>query len=155
MTYSTNYYDRTSGTSGEEPVYLLEITHPQLGSPIRVVRDNLELVSNGNLFIAMAFDIALPDDVHGRLSRVPLTIDNVGRELTQWLDASNGGVGAQVRVMQVMRNDPNVIEFDVTLDLLNVKQNASKVTGELGYENTLGLPALVASYRPDNSPGLF
>ena len=106
-------------------------------------------------YIALAFDIQLPDDVEGKLSRIPLRIDNVGRELTQWLDASRGGIGAQARVMQVMRNEPDVLEFDITMDLLNVRQNGAFVTGELGYENTLGLAAMVASYRPDNTPGLF
>jgi len=106
-------------------------------------------------YIALAFDIQLPDDVEGKLSRIPLKIDNVGRELTQWLDASRGGIGAQARVMQVMRDEPDVLEFDVTMDLLNVRQNGAFVTGELGYENTLGLAAMVAQYRPDNTPGLF
>ena len=85
----------------------------------------------------------------------PIRMDNVGRELTQWLDASSGGIGSQVRVMMVMRDEPDVLEFDVTLDLMNVKQTAAYITGELGYENTLGMPALIASYRPDNTPSIF
>lgn len=106
-------------------------------------------------YIAMDFDIQLPDDMQGKLPRAPLSIDNVGKELTQWLDASKGGRGAQVRVMQVMRDDPDTIEYDVTMDLLNVVQNAARVTGELGYEDTLNLPALGMTYRPDNTSGLF
>lgn len=153
--YTTNFVDKTASTSGEEPVYLLEITHPQLAVPVRVVRDTQNIVSNGNTFIALAFEISLPDDVQGKQPRAPLRIDNVGRELTQWLEASQGGRGAQVRVMQVMRDDPNTLEYDVTLDLLNVRQNGAFVTGELGYENTLDLPALAATYRPDNTPGIF
>lgn len=106
-------------------------------------------------YIALAFDIQKPSDVGGQLARIPIRIDNVGRELTQWLDASNGGQGATARVMQVMRDDPDTLEFDMTLDLLGVKQNSAFVTGELGYENTLALPALVMSYRPDNTPPMF
>jgi len=155
MTYSANFREKTAATSGEEPLYLMEITHPQLEIPVRVVRDTVDLVSNGETFVAFAFDIQLPDDVAGQLPRCPIRIDNVGRELTQWLDASSGGIGSQVRVMQVMRDDPDTIEFDVTLDLLNVKQSSAFVTGDLGYENTLGMPALIASYRPDNTPGIF
>jgi hypothetical protein len=155
MPYSANFKEKTGSTSGEEPVYLLEISHAALAVPVRVVRDTQDLVSNGNTFIALAFEIQLPSDIEGRLPRVPIRIDNIGRELTQWLDASNGGQGATARVMQVMRDDPDTLEYDVTLDLLNVKQNGAFVTGELGYENTLALPALVASYRPDNTPAIF
>ena len=153
--YSAHFRDRTGSSSGQEPLYLLEITHPQLAVPVRVVNDNQDLVSNGNTFTAMAFRISLPDDVAQQMPRAQLAIDNVGRELTQWLEASNGGQGAQVRVMQVMRDTPNVIEADYTLDLLNVKQTVFEVTADLGYEDTLGRPALVATYRPENTPGLF
>ena len=155
MTYSANFREKTSVTSGEEPLYLLEITHPQLTQPVRVVRDTADLVSNGATFVAFSFDIQLPDDTPTQMPTCPIRMDNVGRELTQWLDASSGGIGSQVRVMMVMRDEPDVLEFDVTLDLMNVKQTAAYITGELGYENTLGMPALIASYRPDNTPSIF
>lgn len=153
--YTANFKEKTGSTSGEEALYLLEITHPQLSVPVRVVRDTQDIVSNGNTFIAMSFDIQLPDDLAGRLPRAPIQIDNVGRELTSWIDESKGGRGAQVRVMQVMRDDPDTLEYDVTMDLLRVSQNGAFVTGELGYEDTLNAPALLASYRPDNTPGIF
>jgi hypothetical protein len=153
--YSAAYRSRVGSTAGEEPVYLLEITHPQLGAPVRIVRDTQDLVSNGHTYIAMAFDIQLPDDLSQSLPRAPIRIDNVGRELTQWIDASGGGRGAQVRLMQVMRSDPDTIEYDVMLDLIEVRQNGAHIVGELGYEDTLNVPALGETYRPDNTPGLF
>jgi hypothetical protein len=57
--------------------------------------------------------------------------------------------------MQVMRDTPNVIEFDITCDLLSVSQNALEVSGELGFEDLLSRPALAVLYRPDNTPPLF
>lgn len=106
-------------------------------------------------FIAMAFDIQMPDDVARQLPRAPIRIDNVGDELSQVLEATNGGRGAQVRVMQVMRDTPEVIEYDITMDLLNVKQNRAWILGDLGFDNMLGLAGLAVTYRPDNTPGLF
>jgi len=155
VTYSANFKEKTGSTSGVAPVYLLEITHAQLAQPIRVVNDNSDLTSNGNNFVAMAFRVSLPDDIERQLPRARIAIDNVGRELVQWLEASAGGKGAKVRIMQVMRDAPNVIEADYTLDLINVRQNAIEVSGELGFEDTLNLPALPVTYRPDNAPGLF
>jgi len=153
--YTANFKEKTGSTSGEEPVYLLEITHPQLAQPVRVVRDTDNLVSNGNTFIALDFDIALPDDVQGKLPRAPIRIDNIGRELTQWLDGSKGGKGAQVRIMQVMRSAPDLIEYEITTDLLRVRQDGGYINGEVGYEDTLNVPALLATQRPDNQPGIF
>jgi hypothetical protein len=153
--YTANFKEKVSSTSGEAPVYLLTIEHPQLATPIRVVNDNSDFTSNGNTFTAMAFQISLPDDVADQLPRAKIAIDNIGRELTQWLDASNGGQGATVTVQQVMRNTPNIVEAEYVLDLINVKQDAFQVTGELGYEDTLNAPGLTVYYRPENTPGIF
>ncbi len=153
--YTTHYKERAGALSGAAPVYLLEITHSALAQPVRVVNDNQDLVSNGNTYTAIAFRISLPDDLAGQIPRARLSIDNVGRELTQWLDASSGGRGAQVRLMQVMRDTPDVIEYDVTLDLLNVRQTPLEISGELGFQNVLNLAASAISYRPDNTPALF
>lgn len=153
--YTAHFHEETGSTSGTAPVILLEISHAQLATPIRVVNDNSDLVSDGDTYTAFAFRVTLPTDIAGQLPRATLTIDNVGRELTQWLDASNGGKGAQVRFMQVMRDTPDVIEYDITLDLLNVSQTLSTVSAELGYDDTLNLPGLPITYRPDVAPGIF
>lgn len=101
------------------------------------------------------FDIEQPDDFENKLPEGSIRIDNIGRELVQWLEASGGGRGAQVRVMQVMRDLPDVLESDITVDLLQVTQKNAFVAGRLGYEDTLSSPALAAMYRPENAPGLF
>ena len=157
--YSANFKEKTGSTSCEAPLVLLEITHDQLAAPIRVVNDNQDFVlqvgSPSLTFTALAFRITLPEQMTGSLPKARLAIDNVGRELVQWIDQSNGGAGARVRIMQVMRDDPAVIELDLTLDLLNVQQNALEIVGELGYDDTLGRPAILAIYRPENTPGMF
>lgn len=152
---STNYREQVNPTAGVEPVYLLEITHPQLSQPIRVVNDNQDLVSQGNTYTAFAFRISLPDDISKQMPSVPLMIDNIGREMTQWLEASSGGKGAQVTIKQVMRNAPDVIEMSYTFTLLHVAQNMLTITGQLGYENLLNQPCLTATYTPDTAPAIF
>lgn len=154
-TYSSHFLESIGNTSGEAPVYLLEIEHADLATPIRVVNDTQDLVSNGDTYIAFAFRVTLPDDLEGQLPRARLSIDNVGRELVQWLDSSGGGQGATVRIMQVMRDDPDTIEFEITLDLVNVSQNVIEVSGELGFEDTLNLSGVPIRYSPDVAPGLF
>lgn len=153
--HSANFKKRTGASAGSEPVVLLEITHPELLAPARVVNDNQDLISNGQNFVACGFETHMPDDQAGAMPRVPIAIDNLGGELTAWLDDSAGGRGAQVRMMQVMRDTPNVIEQEFTLELLNSRQNMELIQGELGYENVLDQPALQATYTPETAPGLF
>jgi len=142
-------------SSRERPLILLEIDHPDLAAPVRVVRDTQDITVNGNVFVAMGFDITLPDDLGEGLPRARLSIDNVGRELTTWLEASRGGQGATCRIMQVMRSTPTVIEFDMTMDLSNVVMTPDRVTGTLGFDDTLNRPGVTLTYRPDTAPGLF
>lgn len=155
MPHSAHFRERTAAAGGEEPLYLLEITHAQLSEPIRVVRDTEDLVSNGELFQKCWFEVVWPEDVENRSPRAPLRVDNVGKELTEWLDASAGGRGAQVQVMLVMRDTPDVIEDEALCDLLRVRQDGAFVLGEIGYEDVMNLPGLGVTHRPDVSPGLF
>lgn len=153
--YTANFKELTGSTSGEEPVFLLEINHAQLASPIRLANDTQDLVSNGETFFACAFDVSLPDDIARTMPTAELSLDNIGRELVAWLEGSNGGKGAQVRMMQVMRGTPDIIESDYTLDLLGVKQNMLQIVGQLGFENLFDIPGLAATYTPDLIPGIF
>lgn len=158
--YSANFKEQTGATSGEEPLYLIRITHPQLAVPARYVRDSQNLVITHPVhgveeYFAAWFDVMMPDDVSGKLPRAPIRFDNIGRELTQWIDQSKGGKGAQMEVMQVMREAPAVIEADIVCDLVRVHQNPAFIIGEIGYEDTLNQPALSATYRPDTAPGIF
>lgn len=154
--YSAKYKETVSSTGAREaPLLLLEITHPQLGSPVRVVNDNQDLLSNGLLFVAMAFRVTPPDDLEQGLPRASLAVDNIGRELTQWIEGSAGGADAQVRMMQVLRSDPDTIEWEVTLTMKNLEMDMLEVRGELGFEDILNRPAVPLIYRPDVAPGLF
>lgn len=106
-------------------------------------------------WIACAFRVQFPDDVMMTQPRIPISIDNIGRELTQWLEASNGGKDATVTIMQVMRDTPDIIEQSFVLDLLDSQQNVMEVTANLGYSNVLDLPALTALQNTELQPGIF
>lgn len=155
-----NYTSKTkrlvlSTSSSEVPLFLLEINHSGLSQPIRVVNDTQDLTSNGFLFVALPFRVSLPEDLDKNQPIATLSVDNIGRELTQWLEASNGGEGATCRMMQVLRSVPNTIEWEITMDLRNLSVNITEVTGELSFEDLLGRPGVTITYRPDIAPGLF
>ena len=143
-------------TSADEPfLVLLEITHADLAVPVRVVNDTQAMTSNGIEFIGCPFTVTLPDDVAGQMPQAQLEVDNIGRDLTQWLEFSRGGQGARCRIIQVMRSDPDTIEFDMTLDLTNMKITNETVSGSLGFENMLNRTGTIPTFTPQNAPGLW
>lgn len=145
-----------NATSADEPLLvLLEIAHPALAIPVRVVNDTQDITVGGELFQACPFSISLPDDVDQQLPQAKLEIDNIGRELTQWLEASGGGQGATCRIIQLLRSSSDIIEFDITMDLTGINVTQMTVSGQLGFVDTLNQPAVAERYDPLTAPGLF
>jgi hypothetical protein len=154
--YSDSAKASMNAVSGDEPLLLLlEINHPDLPQPIRVVNDNQNITHLTNTYTAMAFSVKLPDEREQGLPRAEISIDNIGRELTDWLDLSGGGQGSTVRFMHIKRSMPDLIEWEATLDLFNVSQTTQVVSGTLGYQDVLNLPAVAVTYIPSSHPGLF
>lgn len=191
--YSPAARRQLNATSAEaDLVIALEITHAELEVPVRVVNDNqnLTVVVNDNgdpveiEFIACPFEIVLPDDVSGQTPTAKLRVDNIGRELTEWLEYSRGGRGAKVRILQVMRSyggyhrawefgeyaegseaagytqGLNIatwrpFEMDITLDMDSIAIDNLSVTSELGYKRSGSAPAVAMRYTPKTAPGLF
>lgn len=154
--YSPEFKSTLAAVSAPEaPLVLLEISHPDLTTPIRVINDMQGLTSNGNLFVACPFRCILPDDYEGQLPKARLAVDNVGRDLMYWIETSSGGQGSSVRFMQIMRSRPDLIEWEITMNLYNVNVTMQEISADLGFENLFSKPAISMQYRPDNSIGLF
>ena len=191
--YSPAARRQLNATSAEaDLVIALEITHAELEVPVRVVNDNQNLTVVVNVggvpteieFIACPFDIVLPDDVSGQTTTARLSVDNIGRELTEWLEYSRGGKGAKVRILQLMRSygghyreydfgeyatgyfaedyvegiDISTwrpFEMDITLDMDSIAIDNLTVSAELGFRRSGGAPAVAMRYTPKTAPGLF
>ena len=154
--YSSQFKSTLSKVSAEEaPLVLLEISHPALSTPVRVVNDTQDLTSNGNFYIACPFRFIPPDDLENQLPKAKLAVDNVGRDLMHWIETTSGGQGSTVKAMTVMRSRPDQIEWSISMNLYNVQVTMKEVSAELGYDNLFAKPAVARQYRPDNSPGLF
>ena len=132
----------------------LEIRHPAVSQPVRVVNDTCDQSLEGHRFVALRFDMRLADDVEGRTPQAQVTIDNVGRELTGWLEAADGGVGATVRVM-IFTDGAGEPEWEVTMDVAQVRLDQEQIIARLGYDPLLGRRAVTFRHDPETSPGLF
>ena len=150
-------YARTIRESAPERRLLtaLEIRHAAVAAPVRVVNDTEERTIEGNRYVALRFDARLADDAEGQAPQAELAIDNVGRDLTQWLEAAQGGTGATVRVLQVLDIDDPPIEWELTMDVAGVQVDAERVTARLGFDPLLGRAAVTLRHDPQTSPGLF
>ena len=137
-------------------VTALEIRHPALSEPICVVQDTASLDLDGRNHIPLAFRSRLAGDVDGQAPSAEIGIDNVGRELMRWVDAAQGGAGATIRVMRVLRTaTPPRVEWEVTTDVLGVRATQREVVVRLGYDPLLTRPAVLVRYDPQTAPGLF
>jgi len=154
--YSAQYKSTLAEVSAEEsPLILLEIDHPELTQPVRVVNDMTDVTSNGDIYIAFPFRCVLPDDFENQLPKARLSIDNVSRDLMFWIETTGGGQGSTATFKQIMRSNPNLIEWQIQMSLFNVTVNMQEISAELGFENLFGKPAVTFKYRPENSPGLW
>ena len=133
----------------------LEISHPAIALPVRVVNDTRNRIIEGADYVALRFDARLADDIAGQAPQAELAIDNVGRELTQWIEAAGGGIGATVRILLVLDVDDPPVEWEVTLDVASMAVDAERVTARLGFDPLLGRAAVTLRHDPQTSPGLF
>ena len=133
----------------------LEIAHPAVAAPVRVINDTEGRRIEGNDYIALRFDARLADDIAGQAPQAELAIDNVGRALTQWIEAAQGGVGASVRVMLVLGLPDPPVEWELTLDVAAMTVDQERVTARLGFDPLLGRAAVTLRHDPQTSPGLF
>ena len=131
----------------------LEITHPDVADPVRVVNDAVSRTIEGNTYLPLRFQPRLVNDTES-VPRAEIVIDNVGRALTQWIERSDGGAGARCRVLQVIAGE-DTPEYDVTLGVQAIPVRTSDVRVVLGQESLFGRRAVRLRHDPETSPGLF
>ena len=173
MTYSPKGRRNLLATSADEPIVVaLEIFHTDLAEPIRVVNDSIDLWVEDHQFVACRFQLIRPDDVDQQVPKARLSVDNIGRELTQWLEQSNGGKGAWCRMITVLRSQSEeyaidyfaevytygeapIIEYEMTMELTGLSIDNFAVSGDLGYQETLNQAAVAVRYDPVTAPALW
>lgn len=132
---------------------LLEISHPDLAEPIRVVNNKVNIISNFETYVAFPFEISLPESNEDAPPRASLSISNVGREIGQIIRSITSPPFVAIRV--VRQETPDVIE--VTHDgmrLSGVTYNAQSVSGDLVREDFVHEPYPAITYSPADFVGL-
>lgn len=159
--YTTTAIEQMNSVSAEElPIMLVQIDNPALPSPVRVTNAMREagnpITHNGDDYIPLGFTITPPDDLSQGIPRARISIDNVGGELMEFIELSNGGMESSVTLTQVLPSDPNTVQWQVTgLALVGVSASSSTVEAGLTYEDLLSRAGVVIRHTPERSPGLY
>lgn len=147
-------------TADDLPVMLIQIDHPDLTSPVRVtnaLRDPGDPITHqGDDYIPLGFSITPPDDLSQGIPRARLAVDNVGGELMEFLELSNGGNAATVTLTQILLSDPDTVQWSIgNLTLSGVSASATTVEADLTFEDLLSRAGVAVRHTPDRSPGIY
>ncbi len=145
--------------SGKAPIYALEITHPNLTEPARIVGDRIPHVIENHTYMPVAFRASPPAIKKGEVPQASIEIDNVGRQLTHWFQVTQGGRGAKMRVMKVLR-DPVTAVSSPVWQLPSLAVGVSQITMEavklsLVFRSGKARPGIKKRHDAKNSPGIF
>lgn len=154
MVSTTTQAEMFAPEADEGLLALLTINHADLTDPIRVVNNNENITSRGNLFTAFPFEIILPDDNPESAPRARLTIDNVSREIGQAVRQISSAATVLIEIVRTDDYDTLEMSFP-TLSLRNVRFDALKVTGDVLAADIHLEQYPAYTFNPSTTPGLF
>ena len=145
------------GLTGRRPIYALEISHPSVTSDVLIVGDSQSVTLEGNTYPALSFRARLPQDKEGEVRQAGLEIDNVGRKLVEWVEASEGGRGAVIRIMEIVVDSSRNarIVWEMSMDVGTTRLVNEKLSVVLVDEGSSMAPCVKLRHDPVESPGLF
>lgn len=138
-------------TTDEAWLMLAEITHPGLSPPIRVVRNKVDVVHQGNNYVRFPFEVKLPDDDAAKRAVGQLEIDDIG-EFDDPVTGQKKTIGDIVKSIPVGQNpiviltlvlgsNPNLIEMGpMQFTLRNVRGNGLTIKGDLLLDDLVNEP---------------
>lgn len=141
--------------TGEVLLVLLELSHPQMATPIRVTSDGVDTVVAGVVYQHFPFRVTWPDDTDDTPPRAELAIDAVDRSIVRSVRQLSGSP-IQVSMRVVMASDPTVVEAGpCVFDMRDVEYSAFEVSGKLEYADVANEDFPLPKFDPSTTPGLF
>ena len=138
-----------------EPVILLEIQHPSLNETIRIARDTDDFTHNGNTYIGVSFGFAPPPQYQTRLPKAMIWIDRYTDDVIEWIDRANGGRDATFKIIEVLRETPDIVETEISLIAKSVSYDSTRIVAELTFDYRFNRPFCAWRFTRENAPGLF
>nr|WP_202405078.1 DUF1833 family protein [Xanthomonas sp. LMG 8992] len=134
---------------------MLELTAASFIATLRIVNDTRNWMSNGVEYIGYPFRFKEPDDTAGQTPRAQLTLDNVGRGITDDLERLQPNETVMAKVMVTDRAAPSVIERVFYLPLTAVSVDGTTATAQAGVDYLMRQQAMKLRATPYTTPGIF
>lgn len=142
--------------SGSVMLAIATFHHATLPEPIRLVNDTRALEYGDNSYIALPFQLDLPDDVEDKVPNIELKVDNVDRRLVQLLRSVSDPPDVTIEIVRVSDNAVTGELGPLDFSLLDAKIGAQTVTLQIGYAvDILNEPATQHIFNPGTAPALF
>ena len=135
-------------------LFLVEIDHASWANPVRIVNNNVDVVSGGNTYTAYPFEITLPaDDPDIPQPQTKIKVDNVDRQITALFNALS--TKPTVTISLVLGSSPSTIEFGPAAFIVtDYGYDIQSVEVTLSYENVLNELVPSGTFNPANFSGL-
>ena len=150
--------------SGEIPIFVLTITHPDLDDPIylstdattRLSTDPLTYgtISRGITYLYAASSVTLPDEQDKSPPACKLTIENVTRGLIPL--ARSVSTPPTVKIEAVLASALDTVEMTwPVMDMSHLSYDAATLEFDLTMDALTSEPYPAGTFSPASFPGLF
>lgn len=136
-------------------VVLLEVTNPSFSGPMRICNDVQDFVSKGVSYIGLPFAFTLPDDVSGQAPRMQLTMDNVGRGISDELERRQPDTTTMAKLIIVARDTPEVHAHVFWLPITRISISGASASATCSVDELMRQSACKQIANPFTLPGLF
>lgn len=132
---------------------LLQIDHDDLAAPIRVANNTENVVSGGETYVGLPFELALPAESDNGPGEAVIRVDNVDRQIVEAVRTITSPPRVTIRV--VLASQPDVIEALIeNMVMKDVTYDVATVQGRLRFEDIVTEP-VAETITPERFPGLF
>lgn len=132
---------------------LVTITHPTF-TPIYLVNNTEDIISNGVTFTPFPMTITLPPDDGESAREVAIEFDNVSLELIDELRSVTTPV--DVKLEMVLASNPDTLQYTIEdLKMRSVSYNKSRISAKLFMDSFLNVELSSERYTPTTYRGLF
>ncbi len=155
MSLSSDAVIQVSENHGQEALlWLMTITSTELASPLYLVNNNEEIVSNGITYEPFPFEVVLPPDDGGKPQNLVLKTYNLAPEL---MDVIRQPIDPpQVQIDLVSTADLDTVEKSIGFMTVGAAQyDALEVTFQLNAGGWSGRKTLNNIYNQAEFPALF
>ena len=137
-------------------LWLVTISHADLPTPLRMVRDYVPLTSRGNVFTPYPhMDIGFPSDTEDQPPRQTIVLEDVAQIFTPALRALATTTPPILLIELVMEGEPNTVQDSWTAEIREAQGDGISIEAELRTDAILGVGAPTISYTPSLFPGMF